>query len=489
MTIVPSSPVSSASGLVAAGQHPRGDAPRKTAEPFVLPPDDRPPPRPHAERRQAETQESPPSPCRPAKADASNPEAPCDTDASTDQAAEPASGTKISREAGPVSLVGLQEEGLVSAASEIAGNADSTASGHAAADAVLLDVSQQVQADMADNTAQQVQVQISAPIPAIAIADAAGEQLATEAVIAMEAAATAIPSKAAQDGQTSQQKPAEPGAPGAGALAVATDGGASKTTGTAIDIAIAIPGSDTSAMGEAQVLNAGKPGMAASKTAVTSGEKSVQPASGEVLPGTAPTEAKNGSDPKADQAAASAGAAKSELVTRLEQSFAQPLARPAEIAPAPLPPQSAPAELPKAIPPSAVPIEIGLRSLQGLKEFQIRLDPAELGRIDVKLEIGDDKSVTARVVVDRVETLHLLQREAKTLERAFEQAGLKSSDASVDIILRDPGQQADQGRRDGRFDEYETGGRDGRAGKPALVDIPVIPIRRTLHVGALDLSI
>jgi flagellar hook-length control protein FliK len=127
--------------------------------------------------------------------------------------------------------------------------------------------------------------------------------------------------------------------------------------------------------------------------------------------------------------------------------------------------------------------------LQGLKEFQIRLDPAELGRIDVKLEIGDDKSVTARVVVDRVETLHLLQREAKTLERAFEQAGLKSSDASVDITLRDPGQQAGQGRREQDTDASETGGREGRGVKAGPVELPVIPIRRTLHVGALDRSI
>lgn len=148
----------------------------------------------------------------------------------------------------------------------------------------------------------------------------------------------------------------------------------------------------------------------------------------------------------------------------------------------------APVELARAMPPSAVPVEVGLRALQGLKEFQIRLDPAELGRVDVKLEIGDDKTVTAKVVVDRVETLHLLQRDAKTLERAFEQAGLKSSDGGIDITLRDPGQQARQGRDEGFSDEL-AGRERGRSEAGALPEAQPIPVRRMIRAGGLDLSI
>lgn len=152
--------------------------------------------------------------------------------------------------------------------------------------------------------------------------------------------------------------------------------------------------------------------------------------------------------------------------------------------------QHQPSPLPepgKPIPPAAVPVEIGLRALQGLKEFQIRLDPAELGRVEVRLEIGDDKSVTARVVVDRVETLHLLQRDAKTLERAFEQAGLKPSDGGVDISLRDQGQQSRGDGSDGRPNRY--GDRSGSAGNDAD-NVPLQPVmQRRLHMGALDLSV
>ena len=102
------------------------------------------------------------------------------------------------------------------------------------------------------------------------------------------------------------------------------------------------------------------------------------------------------------------------------------------------------------VPLAAVPVEIGLRSLAGASRFEIRLEPEDLGRIDVRLEI-DGENVQARLVVDRVETLALLQRDARTLERAFEQAGLKPSEGGLDLSLRDPqGDARGQQRGDDR---------------------------------------
>jgi flagellar hook-length control protein FliK len=144
-----------------------------------------------------------------------------------------------------------------------------------------------------------------------------------------------------------------------------------------------------------------------------------------------------------------------------------------------------------ATPIHVVPIEIGLQALAGSKRFDIRLDPAELGRVDVNLEISDKGEVTARLVVDRVETLHMLQRDARTLERAFEQAGLKPSDAGVEITLRDPSDQS--GFRQNRQDEdaprrsrqpTETDGGDDIA-----VSAQATPVRRLLRLGGVDLSV
>jgi flagellar hook-length control protein FliK len=126
-------------------------------------------------------------------------------------------------------------------------------------------------------------------------------------------------------------------------------------------------------------------------------------------------------------------------------------ARAAEAGAAPPPPARADANVPVVpnVPLAAVPVEIGLRSLSGLSRFEIRLDPEDLGRVDVRLDIDGDK-VQARLTVDRVETLALLQRDARTLERAFEQAGLKPAEGGIDLTLRDPQGDARQQRGDDR---------------------------------------
>lgn len=138
-----------------------------------------------------------------------------------------------------------------------------------------------------------------------------------------------------------------------------------------------------------------------------------------------------------------------------------------------------------------VPIEIGMRAMSGSKQFDIRLDPDELGRVDVNLSISDKGEVSARLVVDRVETLHLLQRDARTLERAFEQAGLKPSDGGVDISLRDPSDQS-AFRQNRQHDEAPQRPRppqgNERADEASLSNDPA-PQRRLVRLGGVDLSI
>lgn len=137
-----------------------------------------------------------------------------------------------------------------------------------------------------------------------------------------------------------------------------------------------------------------------------------------------------------------------------------------------------------------VPIEIGLRAMSGSRQFDIRLDPDELGRVDVNLSISDNGEVSARLVVDRVETLHLLQRDARTLERAFEQAGLKPSDGGVDISLRDPSDQSAfrQNRQQDEAPQRPRPPRDESA-ENAPLSIDPAPQRRLVRLGGVDLSI
>lgn len=100
-----------------------------------------------------------------------------------------------------------------------------------------------------------------------------------------------------------------------------------------------------------------------------------------------------------------------------------------------------------------LPIEIGMQAVRGVTSFQIRLDPAELGRVDVKLHIQDNGEVKANLIVDRVDTLNMLRRDASTLQNAFEQAGLKQTPDGLTFSLRGEGQQGqqqEQGRQGGR---------------------------------------
>jgi len=139
-----------------------------------------------------------------------------------------------------------------------------------------------------------------------------------------------------------------------------------------------------------------------------------------------------------------------------------------------------------------LPIEIGLKALAGARQFDIRLDPGELGRVDVNLSISEDGEVSARMVVDRVETLHLLQRDARTLERAFEQAGLKPSEGGVDITLRDPSDQSGfrQGRQQDETPERTRGLAAGsERGEDNAIPAEPAPVRRFVRLGGVDLSV
>jgi chemotaxis protein MotD len=90
-----------------------------------------------------------------------------------------------------------------------------------------------------------------------------------------------------------------------------------------------------------------------------------------------------------------------------------------------------------AVPLSGVAIEIAGKAIAGKNRFEIRLDPPELGRIEVRLDVDRDGNVTSRLTVDRPDTLDLLRRDATGLERALQDAGLKTANNGLQFSLRD----------------------------------------------------
>lgn len=100
---------------------------------------------------------------------------------------------------------------------------------------------------------------------------------------------------------------------------------------------------------------------------------------------------------------------------------------------------AAPAATPStaAVPIAGLAVAIAARAQGGSNQFDIRLDPPELGRIDVRLDVNSDGQATTHMTADRAETLQLLQSQQPQLERALEQAGLKTADNSLQFTLRD----------------------------------------------------
>jgi flagellar hook-length control protein FliK len=89
------------------------------------------------------------------------------------------------------------------------------------------------------------------------------------------------------------------------------------------------------------------------------------------------------------------------------------------------------------VPITGLAVAIAARAQAGSNQFDIRLDPPELGRIDVRLDVDRDGQVTTHVAADRADTLALLQSQQPQLEQALEQAGLKTADNGLQFTLRD----------------------------------------------------
>jgi flagellar hook-length control protein FliK len=116
--------------------------------------------------------------------------------------------------------------------------------------------------------------------------------------------------------------------------------------------------------------------------------------------------------------------------------------------------------------PDQVAVHIKKNVADDVDHFTINLHPAELGRIDIKLDIGADGRVNAMVAVEKAQTLELLQRDSRGLERALQDAGLQTDSNSLNFSLRGDGNQS-QGNDNGNGSGKRGRGLRGGAGDEA----------------------
>lgn len=105
--------------------------------------------------------------------------------------------------------------------------------------------------------------------------------------------------------------------------------------------------------------------------------------------------------------------------------------------------------LPRFTPHSATQLagQITKQVSNGNRVFDIRLDPAELGKVDVRIELRADNRVHAVLTVERPETLNELQRSARDLERALADAGLELGEDGLSFQMNDGQNPADEDTR------------------------------------------
>jgi flagellar hook-length control protein FliK len=99
-----------------------------------------------------------------------------------------------------------------------------------------------------------------------------------------------------------------------------------------------------------------------------------------------------------------------------------------------------------AVPLSGLALEIAASARGGSSHFEIRLDPAELGRIDVSISVDRNGQVSSHLTVEKPETLSMLQQDAPQLQQALNDAGFKTGGGGLQFSLRD---QSSSGQNSG----------------------------------------
>jgi len=86
------------------------------------------------------------------------------------------------------------------------------------------------------------------------------------------------------------------------------------------------------------------------------------------------------------------------------------------------------------------------------QRYEVRLDPAELGRVDVRIEVGADKKVHAVLAAHDSAALSDLMRGQRSLERALSDAGFDLAEGGIKFEL-----SSDQGRNSANGQDNEGG--------------------------------
>lgn len=129
-------------------------------------------------------------------------------------------------------------------------------------------------------------------------------------------------------------------------------------------------------------------------------------------------------------------------------------------------------------------VEIARRIKEGKQEIMLRLDPAEMGRVEVRMSFDGDGRLRAVVSADNPAALDILRRDAGDLTRSLSDSGLRTDAQSFKFDARG-GEQGQQ-----PWHRQQEAGSDHRAKSdasafPTVEDEPIY--RRLRESGRVDM--
>ncbi len=93
---------------------------------------------------------------------------------------------------------------------------------------------------------------------------------------------------------------------------------------------------------------------------------------------------------------------------------------------------------------------------QGQDRINVQLRPAELGKVEIKMEMNHDGRMTAVISAERPETLDMLRQDSRSLIDALNQIGLRADSNSLSFNLQ--GQGAGEGNGQDQANTASGGG-------------------------------
>lgn len=155
-----------------------------------------------------------------------------------------------------------------------------------------------------------------------------------------------------------------------------------------------------------------------------------------------------------------------------------PQATRAAEAPPPAPPQPPPAM--RQVAPIAVALAFAPAGAGG---FQLSLEPAELGRVEIRVQ-REGEAHAVRIIAERPETLALLLRDRQELDRGLADAGLRVEAKGIEFSLGTSSGGREERPRDDSRGGAAARGMDRMAG-PTVAEATPARAQR----GLLDLNI